>query len=187
MSNKKDAEGTLGQHRSMRSLDMVTKYVPQQTREGEDAGSDISLWRFARKRDPDMSYLLAVGTSTRMSRALTPSLVDWEGPFFCSGRRIEYLYLEGNASMPFWRLLPSDSTSDHWRASTYTGEVIVRAASEADARSIAAATFFRAYERIPGEPPLSSPWHQPTVVACQRVEHVPYDDHGPAAVVYPPS
>src|SRR5215510_10813414 len=156
----------------------VTKYVRQQTRDGEDAVSDISLWRFARKRNPDMAYLLDVGTSTRMSRALTPSLVDWGGQIFCSVRNIFSLYPEGNASMPFWRLLPSDSASDHWRASTYTGEVIVRAASEAEARSIATATFFRAYERIPGEPPLSSPWNQPLVVTCQRVEHVPYDDHG---------
>ena len=34
--------------------------------------------------------------------------------------------------MPLWHLLPLDSTSDHWRASTYKGEVIVRAASEAE-------------------------------------------------------
>ena len=54
--------------------------------------------------------------------------------------------------MPLWRLLPIDRTSDHWRASTYQGEVIVRAASEAEARSTATATFFLAYARIPGEP-----------------------------------
>src|SRR5690242_14744573 len=109
-------------------------------REGGDAGSDIHRPRFARKCDPDMPYLVAGGTATRMSRVLTPFLGDWGGPFFCSVWMIFYPYPEGTASMPFWRLLPSDSTSDHWRASTYTGEVIVRAASEADARSIATAT-----------------------------------------------
>jgi hypothetical protein len=87
--------------------------------------------------------------------------------------------------MPFWQLLPIDSTSDHWRASTYKGEVIVRAASEPEARSTATAMFFTAYARTPGDPILFSPWGQPALVRCQRVEGLPYDDHGPAAVVYP--
>jgi len=87
--------------------------------------------------------------------------------------------------MPLWRLLPIDRTSDHWRASTYQGEVIVRAASEAEARSTATATFFLAYARIPGEPLLFSPWGQPAVVGCQQVEGVPDEAQGPAAVVSP--
>jgi hypothetical protein len=87
--------------------------------------------------------------------------------------------------MPLWHLLPIDSTSDHWRASTYKGEVVVRAASEAEARSTATATFFTAYERVPGGIPLFSPWKQSAVVDCQRVEHLPYDDQGPAVVLYP--
>ena len=87
--------------------------------------------------------------------------------------------------MPFWQLLPIDVASDHWRASTYKGEVIVRATSEAEARSTATTTFFRAYERVPGGIILFSPWNQPAVVACQRVEDLPYDDHGPAAVIFP--
>ena len=44
--------------------------------------------------------------------------------------------------MPLWQLLPIDSTSDHWRASTYQGEVLVRAASEAEARATATAQVF---------------------------------------------
>jgi hypothetical protein len=51
--------------------------------------------------------------------------------------------------MPLWHLLPLDRTSDHWHASTYQGEVIVRAASEAQARSTAATAFSRAYPRTP--------------------------------------
>jgi hypothetical protein len=87
--------------------------------------------------------------------------------------------------MPLWQLLPINSTSDHWRTSTYQGEVIVRAASEVEARSTAMATFSRAYERGPGETIFGSPWGQPALVGCQRVEGLPFDDHGPAAVVYP--
>jgi hypothetical protein len=87
--------------------------------------------------------------------------------------------------MPLWHVLPIDSTSDHWRASTYKGEVIVRATSDAEARSTATATFSRAYARVPGGIPLFSPWNQPAVVECQRVEGFPSDDHGPTAVIYP--
>ena len=87
--------------------------------------------------------------------------------------------------MPLWHLLPIDIASDQWRASTYKGEVIVRARSEAEARSTATATFFRAYERVPGGAILFSPWGQPALVRCQRVEGLPYDNHGPTAVVYP--
>ena len=87
--------------------------------------------------------------------------------------------------MPLWHLLPLDIASDHWRASTYKGEVIVRATSEAEARSTATATFFRAYERVPGGTILFSPWAQPAIVRCQPVEGLPYDDHGPAAILYP--
>jgi hypothetical protein len=87
--------------------------------------------------------------------------------------------------MPFWQLLPIDSTSDHWRASTYKGEVIVRATSEAEARATATATFFRAYERVAGSAILFSPWRLPALVRCQRAEGVPCDEQGPAAVVYP--
>ena len=85
--------------------------------------------------------------------------------------------------MPLWHLLPLDRTSDHWHASTYQGEVIVRAASEAQARSTAATAFSRAYPRTPGGPMLFSPWGQTSLVGCQRVEGFP--DHGLAAVVSP--
>jgi len=87
--------------------------------------------------------------------------------------------------MPLWHLLPLDIASDHWRASTYKGEVLVRAPSEAEARSTATAAFFRAYERVPGGTILFSPWGQPAIVQCQCVEGFPYDDHGPTAVLYP--
>jgi hypothetical protein len=52
-----------------------------------------------------------------------------------------------------------------------------------EARSTATATFSRAYEGVPGGLTLVSPWNQPAVVDCQRVEGFP--DQGPAAGVYP--
>jgi len=85
--------------------------------------------------------------------------------------------------MPLWHLLPLDHTSGHWQASTYQGEVIVRAVSEAQARSTATTTFSRAYARTPGGTMLFSPWGQASLVGCQRVEG--FSDQGPAAVVYP--
>jgi hypothetical protein len=38
--------------------------------------------------------------------------------------------------MPIWKLLPSDVDSPDWEASTYRGEVIVRAESEMKALEI---------------------------------------------------
>jgi len=87
--------------------------------------------------------------------------------------------------MPLWHLLPLDSTSDHWRTSTYKGEVIVRAASEAEARSTATANFSRAYARPPGGPMFFSPWGQASTVGCQCIAGVPHENQGSAAVVYP--
>jgi hypothetical protein len=83
--------------------------------------------------------------------------------------------------MPLWQLRPVDITSDHWRASTYKGEVIVRATSEREARSTADTAFYR----VPDGILPCSPWKDPSVVDCQHVEGLPYDDQGPAAVVYP--
>ena len=139
-------------------------------------------WGCDRKRYLDVASFSRVEISAHTAGALPHRL---ERAFWGSVRRMSYASPEGNASMPFWHLFPLDVTSDHWRASTYKGEVIVRATSEAEARSTATTTFFRAYERVPGGIILFSPWNQPAVVACQHVEGLPYDDHGSAAVVFP--
>ncbi|MFQ5683585.1 MAG: hypothetical protein ACE5HC_09965 [Candidatus Binatia bacterium] len=87
--------------------------------------------------------------------------------------------------MPIWQLTPIDKASDHWQASTHKGEVIVRAASEGEARAKATAEFIIATRKVPGRETLFSPWKQPNLVSCQRLEHSKYEEKGPVAVLDP--
>jgi len=88
--------------------------------------------------------------------------------------------------MPIWKLSPIDKTSDHWRTSTYKGDVIVRASSEKEARATAHSEFITATEIIRGGQTLwNTPWDQPNLVSCQRLEDSHYEEKGPVAVLYP--
>jgi hypothetical protein len=87
--------------------------------------------------------------------------------------------------MPIYKLTPIDKISNHWRASTHRDYVIVRAASEDEARKKATSEFGIAAQREPGRNTLFSPWEQPNIVSCQRLEKSNYEEKGPAAVLYP--
>ena len=87
--------------------------------------------------------------------------------------------------MPIWQLTPIDRTSDHWQTSTYQGDVIVRAASEDEARTTAKSEFIKPAEKVPYGDTLLSPWDKPELVSCQRLEHSNYEEKGPAAILYP--
>jgi len=87
--------------------------------------------------------------------------------------------------MRIWKLTPLDKTSDHWQASTHKGHVIVRAASEDEARNKATAEFTIATKRIRGGDTLFSPWGQSNLVSCQRLENSNFEEKGPVAVLYP--
>jgi hypothetical protein len=87
--------------------------------------------------------------------------------------------------MPIWKLTPIDKTSNHWRASTHKDDVIVRASGEDKARAKAASEFIIATKRVPGGDTLFSPWDQPNLVSCQRLESSNYEEKGPEAVLYP--
>lgn len=87
--------------------------------------------------------------------------------------------------MPIYKLIPVDKISNHWRASTHRDYVIVRAASEDEARKKATSEFGIATQRELGSDALFSPWDQPDIVSCQRLEKSNYEEKGPAAVLYP--
>jgi hypothetical protein len=87
--------------------------------------------------------------------------------------------------MPIWELTPVDETSDHWRASTYKGHVIVRAKDEDEARELANLNFVIATKRVPGGNTLYSPWKQSTIVSCRSVENSNYEEKGATGVLYP--
>ncbi len=87
--------------------------------------------------------------------------------------------------MPIWKLTPIDTSSDHWRASAQKDYAIVRAASEGEARAQATSKFRIATKRVPGGDTVFSPWDQPKLVRCQRLENSNYEEKGPPAVLYP--
>ena len=87
--------------------------------------------------------------------------------------------------MPIWKLTPLDKTSDHWKRSTHKDHVIVRAATEDQAREKAVSEFDIAAEGVPGGNTLFNPWDQPELVSCQRLENSNYEEKGPVAFLYP--
>ena len=87
--------------------------------------------------------------------------------------------------MPIWKLEPVDPNEDHWRASTYIGPVIVRAADDARAGSVAAEAFGFAAEKLPeAEVPLL-PWNYSWLVTCVRLDNSGFDEEGPEAILGP--
>ena len=82
--------------------------------------------------------------------------------------------------MPIWCLtpIPSQRHDPAWLASTYTGEVVVRAAHERHARAVAAGAFSTAL-------PLRGPWTQARLVTCTPETDSPYPEQGADEVLWP--
>jgi hypothetical protein len=86
-------------------------------------------------------------------------------------------------NMPIWRLDPIHPDDRHWRASTYTGPLSVRAADEIKARELAASAF-----RIDAETSAATdiprpPWLFPWLVTCTRIEDSEFEEDGPATIL----
>ncbi len=78
-----------------------------------------------------------------------------------------------------WKLKPTDVESDHWKGSTYKGEVIARAEDERQARALATLHFR-------GADTEALPWWRPELVTCETVDDWEGETDGPAEVLYPP-
>ena len=98
---------------------------------------------------------------------------------------------EAGADLPkethvrIWRLKALRLSSPHWEASTYQGDVIVRAEAEANARRLAAKAFgIRARNGLGRE--LANPWYRPWLVAAEVLEGSQYDPDGEEEILYPP-
>lgn len=87
-----------------------------------------------------------------------------------------------------WRLAPINSDSFNWAASSYAGEVIVRASTEYRARQIATAVFWQAVERKSlGQPTAINPWSRLAgETTCEKVATSPYPVEGREEVLSPP-
>ena len=71
------------------------------------------------------------------------------------------------ALMRLWHLIPVDLQAAAWQATTYKGPVVVRAASEQQARELACADFSAA--SLPVATTIDPPWTQPGVVRAESV------------------
>ncbi len=87
--------------------------------------------------------------------------------------------------MPIWRLEPINPDDHHWRASTYTGPVFVRAADEDKARELAASKFRIGAEPSPGAELPRPPWLYPWLTTCARIEESEYAEDGPDTILGP--
>ncbi len=88
--------------------------------------------------------------------------------------------------MAIWMLEPTTRESEHWKASTYRGTIIVRAPDEKAARQRATRAFIIMVKKTRGASTPLPPWTDPTLVTCTRVENSQYPEDGPTKVLEPP-
>ncbi len=88
--------------------------------------------------------------------------------------------------MRIWRLKALRLSSPHWEASTYQGNVIVRAESEANARRLAAKAFGIGAGNGLGREVAANPWYRPWLVAAKILEGSQFDPDGEEEILYRP-
>ncbi len=87
--------------------------------------------------------------------------------------------------MRIWRLKALSFSSPHWEGSTYQGNVIVRAETEANARRLATQAFWMATEKIPGKEVAVNPWFHPMLVAAAVLVGSQYERDGDEEILSP--
>lgn len=88
--------------------------------------------------------------------------------------------------MKLWVLNVIDPNAPDWAASTYKGEVIVRAFDEKAARREATNRFFKATSKQSvGEEIKANPWSQQHLVSCEQYSGNEYLTEGENGVLSP--
>jgi len=87
--------------------------------------------------------------------------------------------------MPVWSLTPVDLDDPDWEASSHRGRVVVRAANEQQARSVAAQAFDVKTGFRPGEGMRFPPWTRAEMVRAERIDDPRFEGDGPAEVLAP--
>ncbi len=88
--------------------------------------------------------------------------------------------------MRIWRLKALRLSSPHWEASTYRGDVIVRAETEANARRLATQAFWITTDKIPLQEVPANPWIHSWLVAAEVLEGSQFDPDGEEEILYRP-
>ncbi len=87
--------------------------------------------------------------------------------------------------MRIWQLKALSLSSPHWKASTYQGDVIVRAETEVDARRLASQAFWIKTDKIPLQEVPANPWIHSWLVAAEVLERSQYDWRGGEEILSP--
>ncbi len=87
--------------------------------------------------------------------------------------------------MSIWLLEPIDTTNHNWRASSYVGPVLIRAANEQRARAIATCAFGRASRHVPGLDVPIVPWDYDGLSDCSRSNDTTFAEEGPDEILDP--
>jgi hypothetical protein len=82
-------------------------------------------------------------------------------------------------------LIPVDPDDPDWEASSHRGPVIVRAANEQQARTVAAEAFDVKTSFRPGQGMRFPPWTRTAVVRAERIDDPRFEPEGPAEVLEP--
>ncbi len=87
--------------------------------------------------------------------------------------------------MSIWRLEPIDTTNHNWRASSYVGPVLIRAADEQQARALATRVLNVAAEHARGSKLPVNPWNKVELVSCSRANDTTFAEEGPDEILDP--
>jgi hypothetical protein len=84
-----------------------------------------------------------------------------------------------------WKLTPKVQNVPDWEASTYCGEVIVRACDQWEARQLATIEFTSAAKAGRAQRTRVNPWNDSNLVACQPIKDCEFTEHGSPSVLAP--
>ena len=88
--------------------------------------------------------------------------------------------------MPVYCLTPTNPNDANWRASTHRDVALVRAASEEQARALAAEAFDTTLARSwPGQKAATPLWRHSYAVRAEMVQDQRYRPEGPAGILEP--
>ena len=87
--------------------------------------------------------------------------------------------------MAIWKLSPLNVSAPDWEASTYRGDVVLRAKNEEEARLCAMQRFAIATKVNLGEKTRTCPWTQHELVSCEEIVDSKYSAIGEATVLEP--
>ena len=99
--------------------------------------------------------------------------------------KLQRLFEDRETKMPIWELVPIDRDDDSWIGFPNKVPAIVRAPDESGARGVAEANLSKGWTSDLGSLLGASPWQDPDLSSCQRLENSEYEEDGPDDLLHP--